>query len=304
MTQATGPAERQLLRKAVYTCITSGYSALPVQPQPGWDYVCFSEDDVEIPGWQMRAIAADAFVIEHELCLDDKAKTSKRVKLLPHRFLPEYDISIWIDATLAFRPNVDLDALLDRFLASGKPLQVRAHPYRRCTYDEALQVHRCGKDTATNVLRLVEFLQQSGFPRKLGLTENNFLARRHHDPRLVRFSEHWWRLVLEFSRRDQLSFMFAATREGLDFDVIDDRVDPSLEIATSGRRRGPFFEATFELHPEVAPSPQRARTAGWYAQYYCMRLARALYFPFDRVSDLAWSAFEYRRRFARAYRRR
>ncbi|HJU23745.1 MAG TPA: glycosyltransferase domain-containing protein, partial [Casimicrobiaceae bacterium] len=287
------------LRKVVYTCVTAGYSVVPVHPQRGWDYVCFSEERIDVAGWRMQPIPADAFVVEHDLRPDDKAKTSKCIKLLPHRFLPGYDVSIWIDATLAFRRNVDLDALLDRFLASGRPFQVRAHPYRRCTYDEALQVHRNAKDTAANVLRLVEYLKQNRFPRNLGLTENNFLLRLHHDARVIRFSERWWQLVQEFSRRDQLTFMFAAWREGLDVDIIDDRVDPSLERSSDGEARGAFFDATFEMHREVVPPFRRARSARWYLRYYRARIAETLLFANNRAGDLAWSACEYRQRFGR-----
>jgi hypothetical protein len=291
--------QRGKLRKVVYTCVTAGYSVLPVRPQSGWDYVCFSEERIDIAGWRMQPIPADAFMVEHDLRPGDKAKTSKCIKLLPHRFLPDYDVSIWIDATLAFRPKIDLDALLDRFLASGKSFQVRAHPYRRCTYDEALQVHRNGKDTAANVLRLVEFLKQNRFPRNLGLTENNFLLRLHHDPRVIRFSERWWKLVQEFSRRDQLTFMFAAWREGLDMDIIDDRVDPSLERSSDGEARGDFFDATFEMHREVVPPFRHPRSARWYLRYYRARIAQSLLFAHNRAGDLAWAASEYRHRFDR-----
>src|SRR5579862_411043 len=287
------------LRKVVYTCVTAGYSVVPVRPQRGWDYVCFSEEQIDVAGWRMQPIPAEAFVLEHDLRPDDKAKTTKCIKLLPHRFLPDYDASIWIDATLAFRPNVDLDALLDRFLASGKAFQVRAHPYRRCTYDEALEVHRTGKDTAANVLRLVEFLKQNRFPRNLGLTENNFLLRLHHDPHVIRFSERWWRLVQEFSRRDQLTFMLAAWREGLDIAIIDDRVDPSLERSSDGEARGAFFDATFEMHREVVPPFRSARSGLWYLRYYRTRIARSLLFAHNRAGDLAWTASEYKHRFGR-----
>ena len=35
------------LRKVVYTCITAGYTTVPVRPQRGWDYVCFSEEPID-----------------------------------------------------------------------------------------------------------------------------------------------------------------------------------------------------------------------------------------------------------------
>ena len=132
---------------------------------------------------------------------------------------------------------------------SGALLRVRSHPYRRCIYREAQEILKCNLDTTRSVGRVIARYRDEGFPENLGLVESNFLLRKHNDASMIAFSEAWWQLVKDLSRRDQLTFNYLLWKNPIAVDFIDDRVDPKLEALSRGRDRGTFFNATFNFIP-------------------------------------------------------
>ena len=56
-------------------------------------------------------------------------------------------------------------------------------------------------------------MQKDGFPRGEGLSENNFLVRRHNE-KTAELNELWWELVQETTRRDQVSFQYCIWKTG------------------------------------------------------------------------------------------
>lgn len=242
--------QKKAVRKVVYTAVTDGYELHPViNRRDGWDFVCYAESPREVEGWQVVPIESADIVVENGVTPQDKSKTTKRIKLLPHEFVRDYDVSIWIDSSLQFKQDVDLEALCSGFEPSGAVLRVRAHPYRRCIYDEAVEIVKCNLDTRPSVDRVVTGYRRAGFPEQFGLAELCFLLRKHNDARMVEFSETWWGHVRDMSRRDQLSFTYVLWKNPIDVEFIDDRIAPQLEGLSRGRDRGPFFNATFNYYP-------------------------------------------------------
>ncbi|PKL73860.1 MAG: hypothetical protein CVV29_01220 [Methanobacteriales archaeon HGW-Methanobacteriales-2] len=77
-------------KKVVYTAITGGYDDLvtPEYVNEDWDYICFTDTDIESDFWQIKQMD-DVNV--------DPVRKSKKYKILPHYYLPEYDYSLYID---------------------------------------------------------------------------------------------------------------------------------------------------------------------------------------------------------------
>jgi hypothetical protein len=234
----------------VYTAITDGYKLHPViNPGRGWDFICFSEASIRCRGWDVRRIERRDIVVENGVKTNDKAKTTKRIKILPHLFVRDYHLSIWIDSSIQFKEEIDLDALVADFIASPSLMRVRAHPYRSCIYSEAEEVARRKLDTRQSVEALVARYRREQFPDNFGLTESNFVLRKHRAEAMVGFDEAWWRNVRQFSRRDQLSFDYVRWKHPIEVSFIDDRVDPQIEKTSHGRDRGPFFNSIFNFFP-------------------------------------------------------
>ena len=195
------------MKKAIYTSIVGGYDALrqPSAVDESFDYICFSDDFAEsrVGVWQIRPIPCD---------LTDRGRRSRYVKLLPHRVLSEYDISVWMDANIVVKDPRFYDRV-GSAVSSGCLIAQVPHPYRDCVYEEAAWCYKDMRISLGDALRQTRHLSSEGFPRHFGLFENNLIFRRHNDPVVERISENWWKEYESFSARDQLSLMPVYWRE-------------------------------------------------------------------------------------------
>ena len=191
-----------------YTAITGGYDSLkdPLVVSEGIDYVCFSDRPFESKIWKARSIPA-------ELNGLDPVKAQRIVKICPHRYLPEYETSVWVDGNV--RITGDLNEFLKRCDFSKSPLWVRPHPSRVCVYDEADAVIRFGKEDPALVRKIAARYKAEGYPEKAGMAETCVIARTHNDVKCRLFDEAWATELLLNSRRDQLSFNYVARKTGL-----------------------------------------------------------------------------------------
>src|SRR5687768_14106362 len=84
--------ERFAMPTAIYTCITAGYDELrdPRRVTPGVDYVCFSDQPLASRVWQVRPLAHVGAT---------SSRSARYHKLLSHRVLPEYEMTLWLDGS-------------------------------------------------------------------------------------------------------------------------------------------------------------------------------------------------------------
>ena len=197
-------------KKVVYTCITGGYDNL-MEPKfitPGFDYVCFTDDveNTQSKVWQIRPIPDELYNLSN-------VKKQRMVKINPHKYLSEYDESIWVDGSMMVIG--DLNKFIDEY-CRDKSISVlfREHPARKCIYDEAETCLRMKKDTPENIKSQMDRYRKEGFPRKYGLVESNMIYRRHNNPYCIKLMETWAEEVRKGSHRDQLSFNYALWKVG------------------------------------------------------------------------------------------
>jgi hypothetical protein len=80
------------MKKVIYTSIIGNYDVLeePRFIPKGYDFICFTDQIIEKPNsvWKIKQVLP---------LYEDNTRTARKYKLLPHRFLPEYEISIWVD---------------------------------------------------------------------------------------------------------------------------------------------------------------------------------------------------------------
>ena len=187
-----------MMKICVYTALCGPKSAL--QPQD-WlrtasgypvDYIAFT-DQANVPApWEPRPI---------EKLYSDPNRNAKRYKILPHWFLPDYDVTIWIDAN--FRVTRGFDELLPELLTHD--VVMFKHFERDCAYDEAEVCKAMGLDDPVVIDTQMRRYVERGFPRHYGLPECGTILRKKN-PNGYLMNE-WWMEILSFSRRDQLSFM-------------------------------------------------------------------------------------------------
>ena len=198
-------------RIVVYTCITGGYDSIkePSFVTPGVDYVCFTDNlSMKSKTWDIRPIP-------DELLGYTKVKQQRGVKILPHRYLPEYDISVWVDGNMDVKGNI-VD-YLKTFDFNTYSVFIPEHPARKCIYKEKDACVRIKKITGDGIIlanKQMERYRKEKFPENNGLVQTNIVIRKHNDEYSKKLMELWWSELKEYSHRDQLSFNYALWKTG------------------------------------------------------------------------------------------
>lgn len=194
--------ERDYGKIVVYTCITGGYDKLtPPKKTEGVDYVCFT-DNLEMPseGWVLKPMPEDIKDLS-------KVKQQRMVKVLPHKYLPEYDISIWVDGSVDVKNNVK--EFISTFIYDGHSIFIPKHPSRNCIYKECGAVKAIRKDTTDLPDKQMKKYKEEGYPENNGLVQSNIMVRWHNNEDCKQVMEIWAEEIRNLSHRDQLSFNYA-----------------------------------------------------------------------------------------------
>ncbi len=196
----------------VYTAITGGFDSLrePEIVDSNFRYICYTDqEDLQSDVWEIRKIP-----IEN----NDYNRTAKKFKILPHRYFPEYEWSIWIDGQLQI--TGDLRELVSRYMRTSH-LMCFLHQVRTCIHDEAEICKMLGHDAAEIVDNQMKRIMSTGYKDDNELIAGGFLVRRHNEADVKVLMEDWWEMIYEGSRRDQLSFNFVAWKNDFFFDITD-----------------------------------------------------------------------------------
>jgi len=198
----------------IYTCLTDGYDNLsaPIITDFNCDLIAFTDDiNLHIPGWETR-------LLSNPLNLDSR-RLSRMPKVLPHRYLQDYEYSIYLDANLTVMG--DLRKLL-QYLNKGHSMALCMHADNRdCIYQEAETILQYGYDKQKTIEDQMKLYKSLGMPAHFGLFECSALIRKHNDHLLIETMEIWWQEIKTKSHRDQLSFTYALWKTGLKVNPID-----------------------------------------------------------------------------------
>lgn len=197
-------------RGAVFTVITNGKNKLLEQPKSNyWDYFCFT-DNVSIVGpkscWTPIKLACPGLT---------SRRCSKVPKILAHRYLEEYEYSLYIDGTLQLKQDPTL--LLEHL--KGNNIALFEHNTRSCIYDEAKVVLSQRRDNKDDVDRTISFYKSEKYPKNNGLVDTKLILRRHCDAIKI-LNETWWNIFNTYSQRDQLSFNYASWKTDIAYSII------------------------------------------------------------------------------------
>ena len=204
-------------RKVLYTVVVGGYD--PVRRPPkikGWDFVLFTDRPVKLwrrigRSWDVRPLTGDGL---------DLARISRLPKVLPHKYLADYDYSLYADASIVFRQDpthLAEDRGWPTFLAAD-------HPYRQDTFEEVAECIRANKADPEALQRQSDAYGEAGLPHTVPLTANGLMFRRHMDPALIAMNEDWWGELMEHTCRDQISLPYVRWRHDFLIEAISREV--------------------------------------------------------------------------------
>ena len=115
-------------------------------------------------------------------------------KILPHRFLPEYDISIWVDGNEIVVG--DVDKMVDKYLTNND-MAVYNHmscwDKRNCIYDKAKAIFSLGnadsnnwKDNPQIISNQMNRYIKDNYPPNNGLIVSGVMLRKHNSPQVIK----------------------------------------------------------------------------------------------------------------------
>jgi|TARA_R100000030_G_scaffold43737_1_gene33069 hypothetical protein len=208
-------------KKVVYTSVFGNYDNVIEPKLPSdWDWKFFNETN--------------------SLGLyEDNMRSAKRYKILPHRYLSQYDISIYIDGNYIIRG--DVNELIDTYL---KDVNAAFHNHnaqpdydkRNCIYDEAGTILMFGernmkitpergmknyKDNPNIIVSQMQRYMDNQYPKNNGLITGGVILRKHNQKDCVRVMEDWWKEIRYGSKRDQLSFNYVAWKNKFRFNYME-----------------------------------------------------------------------------------
>ncbi|MBQ6219321.1 MAG: glycosyltransferase [Methanosphaera sp.] len=184
----------------VYTALTGSYDELntPSVIDDDFDYICFTDNpNLKSEFWK---------IVQMEDLNLDEVRRARRYKILPHKYLKDYDYSIWIDAN--FDIIGDLKHYINRYSQENKLLAIK-HDLRDCLYDEAESCIELEKDSQEKITKQINKYEKEKYPRHNGLVASGILFRNHNDKEVIKVMEDWYDEIINHSRRDQLSFNYA-----------------------------------------------------------------------------------------------
>ena len=194
------------------------------------EFIMFTDQPVISETWRVLS-ACDKF--------KDARRNSRIHKILPHTYC-NTEYSIWIDGNIKLLKTPE--ELIEKYLRNHD-IAVFRHPVRNCIYDEAMECAKRGLDDPENIIEQAKYYEDSGYAKQKGLCECGIILRRH-TKKVQEFNESWWAEYCRFSRRDQISFMYAVDKVGIRVNMV-----PEYFVEKDGRfTRADDFEIVPHKH--------------------------------------------------------
>lgn len=202
---------------AVYTCITGNYDNLLEisEKSDKIDYICFTDNkNLKSASWKIKYFSEiDGFgILKNEIT---PVKKQRLIKILSHKFLSEYDTTLWVDANIKIQHN--LYNFITSFDLEKCPIYTNKHPTRNCLYQEVLAVVKLKKDKYENIRPQVLRYKSEKYPVNNGMAETNIILRNNKDLRNHLLELKWAKEILQGSHRDQLSFNYVIWKNKLSY---------------------------------------------------------------------------------------
>ena len=166
-------------KKVIYSIIIDDYDEIPTfSKKKDYNYFLFTDKNYKNTNWTIISISN---LIEKMNI--SKVKMTRYIKLFPHLFFKDYELSIYLDAT--FIIIGDLNELLLKALNPSFDLYLIQHPKRNKVFREFKAVLKLKKENKAIVNLIRKRYIKEKFPDNLGVTENSIIIRRHNEKKLI-----------------------------------------------------------------------------------------------------------------------
>ena len=198
--------------KVIYTCITGEYddACAHIYVDNTWDYVMFTDNQYllgmsQYMHWKIMPLRYNKL---------NNVKNARWHKINAHKLFPKHDISLWLDGNIVIM-TPDFFRRINTIIEQGDNIAIPIHPERTCIYDEAAKIKELNIDNKNTVNQEMRILRSTRYPQQNGLNETCIILRHHNNRRIKNLQKKWWRMVKNYSKRDQLSYNWVAWRCGV-----------------------------------------------------------------------------------------
>lgn len=180
------------MTKVCYSALFSPYEEIkePRIITPGWQYILFTDQDVESNIWQIKKVK--------DLEVFGAQTLARYYKIMEW---VDWEHSIWIDSSFVI--NTDLNFWWEKYFKGG--LCAAAHPLRNCVYEECLDCIIAERGDKLQVQNQMAEYKLLKIPEKNGLIQSGILLRENTQE-VIDLCERWWQELYSHSIRDQIAF--------------------------------------------------------------------------------------------------
>ena len=181
----------------------------PFKKQKGFDYFLFTNNKIkDKTNWTILPIPEIINNLNISII-----KKQRFIKLHPHLFFVNYDISIYMDTSCVIKG--DLNIFLEKILSPKFNLFFFEHPRRNSIYSEINSVISMKKELKEKALLIMKRYKNKKFPDNYGLSDNKMIIRKHNKKNCIKLMEKWWDEIYKYSHRDQLSLSYIIWNTGI-----------------------------------------------------------------------------------------
>ena len=193
----------------VYSCMIGNYdNVTSFNKQRGYDYILFTDQNINNTNWTIFPIPEEVL----KLNVSD-IKKQRYMKIHPHKFFKNYDLSLYID------PNYEITGDLDDYLINTlNPLDHIYIPHlqfgkgMKQAIDKAIEKKL---DDVSLLKHVMDRYNQSKLLDKTGIVNAGLIIRKHHTEDCIKLMERWWEEVRDYSHVDNFAFDFAGHMTGV-----------------------------------------------------------------------------------------
>jgi hypothetical protein len=240
-------------RRCVYTVLLGDYCDLNDDNirVPGWDYICITDNPkLESKFWRIILVPGIGELRQAALKVGDEdsredeviptieqVKAAKYYKTNFFLLLNSYEVLMYLDARIKIEK--DFTEYADK-LGNNDILFMR-HNGGRSVKNQFRVLADCGYETPQMIERIKARYAAAGYKYDNGLIGGGVLVFRNTGNTRAFFRD-WWREILKFSHRDQLSANFALFQNpGLSYTYAENPI--------YGRKK--FFRLLPRKHPRL-----------------------------------------------------
>lgn len=174
-------------RGAVYTC-QFGDAELnqPKEVNRQVEYLCFTDKEER---WGKKEGVWKYCAIEQSESNLDETILENKYKILSHKYLKEYDYSIWV------APDIIIVGDVLRFCniyGEGRSFLSFPSAKEDCIYEDISATQMASDDLNIAIRKLMLRYRKEGYPEHNGILDGRVMVRYHGDMELCRLMEKWW----------------------------------------------------------------------------------------------------------------